>query len=628
MNCFVGISQNGIRGVYYWPEYEVVTIPDSLSEESAVYISNVTNIDFLESSQTKIRIFKRLYINSEEAAEKFSKREFILQDDGKIKMLQARSIKSDGTIIPLVDSDVIDTYSKSSNRYGGGSIRRIQLIYPDVKVGDVIDLAYEIHYDRYLLSRIMRLEDDMVSLYSRATIRNLSLMDVTVYSLNGMPEMISKTINSVRTVTFEKKGVGIITDGFFDVPRPKSPQFIYTLWYPHQSLDYNTFYDYDANKYPYDYRKTTSLKTELLTEGVYNESDLYMVRLKKFVAYLEKYFSWVDVGNLPNTAVQSTQNYYEKQMVNQILFSRYVLKFLNDNSIPFNKGFTKNLRDGQFIQGTVLLEQMSERFFIVYDETNQAHYLFPPSGKDEYYFLDEIPFYVEGNDCVGLDGLRDKFEEEYPLTLPDSELEFNQHRSIINVEIGADSCIVSRRDKTKGHYSFLTRSGEDANDWLEELSIIQKTKSLNPISVDGLFPYEAIFEQDSLKYDLFTQIDDSLSWMNLKELLPGGIYVEDEVTEEYGDYVMLPFLKKSDFSIFIKSKNGISLEETNTEFNFKNEVGSIDIKVTGINANLIKVKMKVSVEQKYLLDDNVDQYEALIKNYADFVSKKWVVKTP
>jgi hypothetical protein len=619
------MGQNGIKGTYNWPEYEAVVIPDSLSDESAIYISNVVNIDFSDAAKTTVRVFKRVYINSDEAAEKFSKREFVIEDDGKIGMLQARTVKSSGEILILKDKDVIESYDKSTNKYGGGSISKTQIVYPNVEVGDVIDLAYEINYKRYILSKIMRLEDDLISLYSRITLRNFSMLELTVYSLNEMPEMSSKTVDNIRTVSFEKRGVAVITGGVFDAPKPGSPHFIYTLWYQHRELDYETIYEFDANDYPYNYRKVKSLQRDLILDDVINVNDSRLISVKKFIQYLEKEFEWKSNGELPNTTVQATSGYYDQKIINELLYYRYLLEFLNDSKIPFKKGFTKSLRDGQFIHGAVLLEQLAERFFVIDDENGQAHYLFPPYGKGRYYFLDEIPFQVEGNDCVGLEGFQDKFDSDYALSLPDSEVDFNQHRAMINIEIKSDSCLVSRRDKLRGHYSFLTRSEESAGPWLEELKITD-TSDVSPLSVDEIFPYQVVFEQDNLSFDLLSKIDDSLSWLSLASLIPDGIFLEGELDYEYDGYVLLPFVKKSNISFFIKSNNGISIEELNPEIDFENEVGKINMKLVSVNENLIKATLEVVVSQKYLSGELVENYKSLIRSYSDMISKKWVVK--
>ena len=620
-------ADGGGRGKYIFPEYKGIEVPDSLSFEEAFFVDNVTTIDFMDGRQTEMVVYQRIYINSKSAAEEFSKRELFIGGYGRLSMLVGRTIKSDGTIKDLGDDQIIETYSKKKNKYGTETLRRVQLIYEDLQVGDVVDLAYEIHLDHYIFSDLMYLEGELPSLYSRVTLRNMSVLDLTAYSLNNAPKAVSKTIDGIRTISWEKHGVGSKRTDYFNALAPDAPSFVFVLWMRGENMDYKTFYSYDQYEYSLKFG-AFSVATKYFTEqGVIDPEEDKFVSLKKIIFHLENDFSWNSSGG--TDVVTRTPQYMRDKQVNRSLFIRYVTKFMKEQDLRFEHCFTKSLLDGRFEHGFVSLEQMSARFLIVYDESDQPHFLFPPAGEDEFYYLDEIPFYMEGNQSIALYGKKEFLDEQASVQLPVSDANTNIHSSriLINAKVkDSISSVVKRKDIFKGQYSFLTRSVE-SDFWLEEFGVVRDSNEIDPIRVDKFYPYEVEYLQDNRNWNFFERLDDSLFWFEVGELLPGGLYQSDEMNAEWGDYLVLPFLKRNIINVFIQSENSVSLGEDKVLLDFENSIGSIKVKIAQMGSNVLKIQYDVEVKKRLVEnEEEVKMFEELIQKYVDVKNKKWVIK--
>lgn len=620
------LRADGSRGSYYFPDYIPVELPDSLKGESAVYINNMKTIDFSNAYETSIIVFQRIYINSKDAADKYSKKDiFIL--DGKLPMLLARTLKKDGRIIPLEGEQILESSSIKKNKYGKNVTKRIQLIYPDLTVGDVIDIAYQVKFDSYIYYDLITLEGDIPSLLSKISIRNMSMFDLTAFELNNMPGMKLQNIEGIKTLSWEKTGVKSRKSDYFNAFPANAPYAVYMLLPPNWDLNYHDYFEFDNTEFPIDQKTYFSITNYFSDIGAYDDTDDKYVKLKKLLYFLENSYEWLD--NSKSSSVGETFKLMKEQKVNEVLYIRYVMKFLSEQDIKFEKGFTKSLLNGKFEHGLVSFEQLAQRFLVFYDYDSNPHFIFPPEEKKQFYYLDEIPYYMEGNQSILLFGTNDELKNTSPMLLPESGTNDNSHSGniLFTFEKGDSiKTVMKRRDVFKGQYSFLVRN-QSGEAWLEELGISRDSLIMKPASVDYFYPYETKFELDSVEVNVFEAIDDSLYWLNVSDFLPIGVYQEDEAYADWSDYIILPFLKKNELSFFVKSESPIAIAEESKELSFKNDIGSIQAKVNQVNENIVKVEYKIHVSKRLITGkEDVKNLQDLMKNYQEIRNKKWIVR--
>jgi len=627
---FFGMSQiKGSRGEFNWPGYTPIEIPDSLKSEDAFFIENVKTYEIHERFKTEVLVFKRIYINSEAAAEEFSQQELFIGRSGQMSILKARTLKASGEILDLQGDQIIETISEKKNKYGRERTRRIQFVYPNVEVGDVIDLVYEVSIDGYIFSDLLYLEDDIPSMHSRISMQNYSQLDLTVYRLNDAPQVQVKTEYGSQVVDWQKSGVRSIKTDYFNALPPDHPSLVFVLWKRGETLDYRTWYTVDAENLPNNYEIFRSIENIFLEQGIIHEGDAPLIQIQEAIRYFENECLWnSDESIFP----AKTLDHLVKQEVNSVLFFRYMMKFLSEKNIRFEKGFTKSLLNGRFEHGFVSLEQLTHRFLVIYDENEQPHFLFPPRGPNQFYYLDEIPYYLEGNQSIALYGERDFLREQFMVQLPESTGKFNAHNAQIRMKLnrGEERSTYSRRDKLSGHYSFLTRD-RFGSIWREELGICPDSIELTPTLQNnqrtlGTYPYQVEFNQEDKEGEFFQAIEDSIGWLDLSSLLPLGLYQDDELDAEFGDYVVLPFVKSQSISIFIQNDEGISIAEEVQSIERSNEVGKIEIKLFQLNAKVVKVQVEIETKKRYLEGEDIDQFKALLQTYLEVREKKWLLK--
>jgi hypothetical protein len=626
----IAFSQiKGSRGTYYWPTYTPIEIPDSLKSEDAFYIDNVKTYEFHERFKTEILVFKRTYINSEKAAEELSQQELYVGDYGQMSVLKARTIKSSGEVLDLEGDQIIETSTEKKNKYGRERIRRIQFVYPDVQVGDVIDMVYELVVDRYIFSDLLYLEDDLPSMHSRISMDNLSQLDLTVHRLNDAPPVRVNSDFGSQAIDWQSSGVKSIKTDYFNALPPNHPCLVFILWKRGETLDYKTWFTIDGEDLPQEYEIFRSIERVFLTQGIIQEDDAPFSQLQDLIRYLENECLWQEDERV---AVPKTINHLEKQEVNRGLFSRYIMKFLNEKNIRYEKGFTKSLLDGRFEHGFVSLEQLDHRFFVIYDEEEQPHFLFPPRGQGQFYYLDEIPYYLEGNQSIALYGQRDFLKEQLMVALPESTADLNKHSAQLKIQLNKEEkrSSYSRKDRLSGHYSFLTRYNFRSI-WLEELGIVPDSIELSPTLQNNMrtrpvYPYQVEFDQNDRSGEFFQIIDDSIGWFDLSSVLPLGVYQADELEGEFGDYLVLPFLKKHSISVFIQNDEFLAVAEDIRSIDLTNEVGEMKMEVFQMNDKVIKVQVSMEISRRYLKGNDVESFKDLLRKYAEIRGKKWLLK--
>jgi hypothetical protein len=220
-----------------WPSYSEVEIPDSLLNEKALFLSNVTTIGFNNVGQTDVNVFKRILILNDDGAEEVSSFKFYIKDNTNIVRLGARIIKEDGKIIQLGDGQISKTFKTVKDEYSGKSVRLFQINYPSLQIGDVIDLMYDIKVDNYILSDNLYLEDNYASLNSRITLRNVSNLEINAYVMNSSTQPTSKRVDGIDLLNWERKGVAKMNDSYFHAPSPKQQCLIYSLWGVDETLN-------------------------------------------------------------------------------------------------------------------------------------------------------------------------------------------------------------------------------------------------------------------------------------------------------------------------------------------------------------------------------------------------------
>lgn len=608
---------------YKWPEYIPMSIPDQYKNIDAVYLENSRTIDFHQMNQTSEIYFKRIKILSKKGMETFSKRELYQFNDGIITLKQARVIKPSGEIVELEKEHIIETLQEEKYSYGTSYFKRIQFIFPNLEVGDVIDVVYQMRYDHYLLSQTIYMESDLPALNARLTLRNMSMLELNVFPMQNMTDFISRSSDDIPTFAWHKTNVEQQTESFFSAPAPNSSKVSYNLWYRGEILTYDNYYEFDLMQYR-ESKGIIGFNKLLQKEGLLQDEQTPLNKLIRLIWHIEQHFEWISEAE--TSATVKTTDYFSRKVVNKTLFFRYMQAFMDENKIDYNIGFTQDLDDGKFEPGYVSFSQLQHRFLEIKDLEGNAHYLFSPSSPNSFYYMDEIPFYAEGNNGIILNGDKINLTNAFNTVIPVSDQLSNKHTANILLKVNSlvtDSIAFKRSDLFTGHYSVLFR-GDNRASSLRHFAVAEEL--VPPVDSLLYYPYDLNFKQEGHYKELINEIEDTLFWFKPELLLPSGIYFEDEQNEEITEFGILPFIKSDKFSVYLESSTPINLRETTKTLVYNNEIGLVKAEAIQINDHTIKFIYEIKLTKRIL--ENKIQNEALqqlLQGWFNIRTKKWAV---
>lgn len=609
-----------------WPSYTSVEIPDSVLNEKAIFLQNTLTMGFNNAGQTDVNYFKRIMVLSDDGAEELRELEFFLSEISNLKRIGGRIIKEDGKIINLSETEKFKRYETVKEEYSNSIQRRYIVEFPNLEIGDVIDLMYEVKIDTYLLSNTLYIEGNYPSLYSRITLRNVSPFDISAYAMNCAVQPKSKVENGTLTLHWERTGVSKMLDSYFHAPRPDQPCLIYSLWNRGTTLDYAAVYYYDNLTYPGDFTIFNSLTQYFADFGVYSMEDPMAIKLQKLISSFQKEYIYDTKLNIEQSS--KAFGYIKEKKINEEVFFVIVQKLLRENSVSYWVGYSQSLLKGPFYNGIVSLSQNDQRFLMIDIAEGEQHFLFGPQ-YGRFYFLDEIPYYLEGNQAVGMKGDRGTLDELISVQLPQSTSKENTHFVKLLVKKEGGSVTMRRDDHLSGHYSSITR-GQGQSTWLKRFAFEQER--IDHSGQKSIYPYDldlSTTEVDRLK---IVKTGDSLNSFSLKDILERNIFDEDEETiEEMDNYLILPFQKSVKYSIYYQSDVALSLPSA-SDIKLSNSIGEISCKSSLVSDKVLSVTVSLVISDRYINGSTeIRDYQALLDQWSKVQQLKYdfvELKTP
>lgn len=619
--CFINGSLAGDK--YIWPEFSNPVIPDSLKSEDAIYFENRITVDFMLDYETSVVYFKRIKLLSKKGVEDFINHDLFQFNSGRITLKKARIIKPDNSIKELTDENIMETFIDNKNKYESEYYKRIQFIFPNLEVGDVIDVVYQIDYKSYSLSHCIYLEDDLYSLNSRLSLRNFSNYELTVYPSKNLNNYVVKDKGTSPTFYWNIQGVKKNSQNEFSAHPANASKVAYTLWKPNETFSYDLVYSSDYDRY---HANTGFKRAGLVFEenGILKQDLSPLENLNAIIHFFETDFTWNEDENMPESI--KAADCFRKRIIDQKIFFRLIQQYLDENDVKYHVGFTRNLNEGVFEHGFVALYQLDYRYLIIENTGGDEHFLFGPTSKSRFYYIDEIPAFCEGNQSILFTGDRDKVSTSSVL-LPQSDFNNNKHTATIVLKTNhlSDSTIsINRRDSFSGQQSVLFRNPSTAR-FFKNMNVCDTI--LKPSEVKYVYPYPVNFKQEDTVSTYFSNFDDKLYSFNAEKLVPNFIFFSGETTEPLADYSIIPFSKQQKYSIYIESPNTIKVADKVTSVVKSNSVGTVKTEIIQTDANKIKINYEIKLEKRILSNETESgEYQELVKEWANIVIKKWIIE--
>lgn len=621
VTLFTNLSHAGDK--YIWPAFTNPVIPDSLKTEDAIYFENRLTIDFMPGYEMSYVNFKRIKILSKKGVESFINHDLYQFNGGIIKLMKARIIKPDGSIIELGSENIKETALDSKSKFRTTYIKRIQFIFPTLQVDDIIDVVYQVDYKSYDLSDCRYLESDLISLNSKLALRNFSQFDLTVYPSKSLKDYKLTKEGGSPVFSWEIKNVPKIAENAFRAYPESAQKVVYNLWMPGEVLDYNVIYsgDYDLYHVKPGFK---SFSEELYAAGIAKPDLSVLENINRITQYFEKEMSWNEDDKMPTSSKPA--DFYYKHVIDYTNYFRLIQLYLEENEVTYHVGFTNDISSGIFEHGYVGLHQLEYRFLLIETAPGNEHFLFGPAGKNGFYYVDEIPTWCEGNQAIILSG-KPKEVVLSKAVIPQSDWTNNKHVANIIIktaDLSAQKQILNRRDSFSGLYSTAFRNPKNAEGF-KRLNVSDTI--IKPTEVKDVYPYNMSIKQDDTLENLFSEFDTKLYAFHAKELIPNYIYFEDEIEESPGTYSVLPYSKQQKYAIYIEARDTIKLADKITTLSKENSVGSVKCDIIQTNPKTIKISYEIKLIKRTLVTPLENQeYIDLLKEWANMVIKKWIIQ--
>lgn len=621
ISVFIHLSFAGDK--YIWPEFSNPAIPDSVKSEDAIYLENRITVDFMLDYETSIVYFKRIKLLSKKGVENFLNHDLFQFNDGSITLKKARIIKSDGSIKELTDENVKETFMDNKNKYESNYYKRIQFIFPNLEVGDVIDVVYQIDYKSYSLSNCIYLEDDLCSLNSRLSLRNFSNYELTVYPSKNLSNYVVQNKSSSPTFYWNIQGVKKNSQNEFSAHPANASKVAYTLWMPNETFSYNLVYSGDRDRYHVN-TGFKEFRETLKFEGILKSDLGPLENLNNIIHFFETDFEWNEDENMP-ASIKAVEC-FRKRIMDTKIFFQLIQQYLEENELKYHVGFTRDLNEGVFEHGFVALYQLDYRFLVIENLGGDEHFLFGPTSKSRFYYLDEIPAPCEGNQSILFTENKNEVTTSSVL-LPQSDFNNNKHTATIVLKTGhlADTSItVNRRDSFSGQQSIFFRNPSTAH-YFKNMNVCDTI--LKPTEVKYIYPYSVSFKQEDTVSTYFANFDDNLYSFNAEKLIPNFIFFEGETKEPTANYSIIPFSKQQKYAIYIESPNPIKIADKITSLIKSNSVGFVKTEIFQTDPNKIKINYEIKLEKRILLNQaESNEYLDLVKEWANILIKKWIIQ--
>lgn len=608
---------------YVWPEFSQPTIPDSLKKEDAIYLENRTTIDFMMDYETTIVYFKRIKLLSKKGIENFINHDLFQFNSGSINLKKARIIKTDNSIQELGPENIKETFVDNKNKYESNYFKRIQFIFPNLEVGDVIDVVYQIDYSSYDLSNCVYLEDDLYSLNSRLSLRNFSNFELTVYPSKNLSNFVVKDQGTAPTFYWNIQGVKKYSQNEFSAHPENASKVAYTLWKPNETFSYNLIYSSDYDRY----HAKTGFKTvgPVFEQNGAADPELGpLENLNAIIRFFETEFEWNEDENMPESI--KAAECFRRKIIDSKIFFRLIQQYLDENDMKYHVGFTRDLNEGVFEHGFVALYQLDYRYLIIENIIGEKHFLFGPTGKDGFYYLDEIPAACEGNQSVLFTGDRDHVATSAVL-LPESDCISNKHTAtiVLKAEHLSDTILLmNRRDAFSGQHSIFFRNPSSSRHF-KNMNVSDTI--LKPSEIKYLYPYPIHFKQEDTVSTYFSNFDENLYSFNAEKLIPNFIFFSGETNEPTAEYSIIPFSKWQKYSIYIETPGPIKIADEMTSLVKSNSVGFVKTEIIQTDPSKIKINYEIKLEKRILSSEvESNEYLDLVKEWANILIKKWIIQ--
>lgn len=506
------------------------TIPDSLNSEDAVIIFKSQSFEILKSNSpdnpvsTYITKYKRIKALSDSWIKENMFYGFDIFPDQEIVYLDARCIKSDGSIIHIDTSNV----SKAAiihEEYGKHD--HISVNIPGIETGDEMEYIISVKADYAGTTADLYFHDNLPVLESSITISlDYAWQLINKNILQGIrtPEPLITVNDTLITYCFLESGLKGSKNNMFSIESAELPHIHFRdkeygagyqprKWRTEKENLYEKLRTIVKNKYSFYRRPGKGLtKKELLNHKCINGIEDKYDKLQALHYEINEHMQLENLSDEEET--QPIAYYFRVNKTDiQNIPAIYVALF-NLLKIDYDFILAKNIYNGRIDQSNLTTKQFDRYFFRFSNREGSFSFLFPKDYNSAYE-INEIPYHYLGTEALLIPNDNEKPVKFIRLDYNENVNHFENRNLIIKINPRRNELSLDVTHSFGGSEFTLQKSNylpEGENQapegrrgiyWLEGIN----DETINKYTVDSLaapylkLNYSASFSENIIQFD-------------------------------------------------------------------------------------------------------------------------------
>jgi hypothetical protein len=599
------------------------------------YLSKYTEY----SGIMNLRSHARVKILTKKGLEDYSFASIPNYESLELTILDARTIKPDGTVIDLDKEDIVEVETPLSYDDETDLIvsEQKRFAIPGVEVGDIIEYVYELKYRNLLLVDEIFFHKDLPVILSKLTVKLRSGLYARLYYYNGAEHAESYVDGNFLTYSWESKNLpGYSNDQYaresMELPfvlvalkeityksdfKELHVQVIPDSW----NVVFNDIYKHRIENNSDRMARSGTVKRVISEIKEQNPESSKFDQFYKFFRYVN---DSVEVRDLEDWEVGYKPGYYlhKKFISHRQLYPLYIKAF-EEFDIDYRLCLAADKHDMQ-IDTSVVSPFYFNNYLFRLNFDDLSLYLYP-STEYRKYELDEIPIQVEATRAFLVPEPGSGEDYSYAILPQGTETDnFTNRRIMINLDLDSTHYSFESKNTLSGAISTRYRHFIDKNlltyktDSIDILrNFMKKHDEEEEYELDTVYktefqhvyPYKYMFNYEGTAKNIVNQLDDSTFTIPLNSIINNKILPYSNVQRRLNFIPDYPF---SDLqSVIIQFNEPVKLlNADNLMMKVKNEIGIYHLNVRQINPNMILVKSDYKVQKNFI---ETEKYNNLVE---------------
>ena len=614
---------------YKWEKAPQPTevIPESFKEQDAVMIYEHEELQSKYDLSRKI-IKRRIKIQTELGLEKYARIVMPKKRYMRISVLDARTIKQDGTVVDLEAKDI-----KAIDIVNDEDIFEKDEYFlfkvPGVEVGDEIEMICIYEGYVYYNGGSVTLHSYLPVLRAKYTLKIHNGLPFTAARYNDMPKpIVDNTLNEFRCIWTAKNLPGLF-DQRWSIPYNTIPYCIYDISVPKTGRKKQTQWAglvKEIDKDHSDIRIRSNKKLNAIYEKILGDKSASSKYQQAVVVhnYINKEMR---IMAIPEEEQSNGIEYFlEEKKANPSIIYQIYKNLMERLDLNYSLAIGRNRYHRDFHVDFPSAYQITNYLFLIENDQKELQ-IFPLKSKSTYYEVNEIPTQLEGSTLYAMDmGKKDSLRYfKIPFSNYKQNKRLRKIRATVDLETkGIMHSVTETMDGAISTQSrhFYNNAKEDGG--LEKIfeSILDdripgaKLKSITSGEMNSTPPFKYQLEYEYELENKVTKLDESVfkldigNWF-LHKTQP--VKVEGRVLDYY------PMNTSIDaYNYYVEFKEPVQLaNKENLDIKVTNDAGSYELSVNQIGDNAISIRSKYIIKMNHIPADSVQ----LLKDLNDAVKK-------